>query len=56
MDLPILGKIAFDSRIARSCDQGIPLPASHPMTVQFDGMVTKIESFLEKKRAFLARQ
>jgi ATP-binding protein involved in chromosome partitioning len=56
MNLPILGKIAFDSSIARSCDQGIPLPVSHPMSVQFDAMVIKIESFIEKKKAFLTEK
>ncbi|MEK7702929.1 MAG: P-loop NTPase [Nitrospirota bacterium] len=56
MDLPLLGKISFDAQITRACDSGVPLPLSHPMTQQFDGIVTKIESFLEKKKAFLATQ
>ncbi len=49
LDLPLLGKIPFDSQIAQCCDRGIPLPLSHPTTKLFDGMVTQIESFLERK-------
>lgn len=52
LDIPLLAKIPFDSLIAQSSDRGILIPLSHPTTKLFDGMVTQIESFLNKKSTF----
>jgi len=54
LDIPLLGKIPFDPKIAQSSDRGILLPLSHPTTKLFDGMVVQIESALNKKGAPMA--
>jgi ATP-binding protein involved in chromosome partitioning len=50
LDVPLLGKIPFDSKLSHANDTGEPLPADHPISKQFDQIATRIKEHLNFKQ------
>ncbi|MFQ5587444.1 MAG: Mrp/NBP35 family ATP-binding protein [Nitrospiria bacterium] len=50
MELPLLGKIPFDRELSSACDQGRPLPETHPITKHFDEIAKHLHDYLESKK------
>ncbi len=50
MNLPLLGKIPFDRSLSHACDQGQPLPESHPIAKRFSKIATDLHHFLDSKK------
>jgi len=56
LDIPLLGKIPFDHQLAQlDGTTGGILPADHPVTQQFDGMVARIEAQLSGHTAWAVK-
>jgi ATP-binding protein involved in chromosome partitioning len=56
LDLPLLGRIPFDHKLARSFDKGIPLLDGDCATLKrYDEIVTRIKALLDYKK-IMARQ
>lgn len=50
MDLPLLGKIPFDQKLANACDYGKPLNTEHPISKNFSDIASHLHDFLESKK------
>jgi ATP-binding protein involved in chromosome partitioning len=56
LDLPLLGRIPFDRKLARSFDKGIPLLDGDYATLKrYDEIVTRVKALLDYKK-IMARQ
>lgn len=50
MDLPLLGKVPFDRKLANACDRGEPLDAEHSISKNFSAIAAHLHQFLESKK------
>jgi ATP-binding protein involved in chromosome partitioning len=51
LDLPLLGRIPFDRRLARTFDKGEPLlDADHPTIQRYQDIVERVQSLLDYKK------
>jgi ATP-binding protein involved in chromosome partitioning len=51
LDLPLLGRIPFDRRLARTFDKGEPLlDADYPTIQRYQDIVERVQSLLDYKK------